>query len=703
MNRMTNFNDLCMNCFEQRRGKNPCPKCGAPIQNPSRNGIVLPPGTILSGKHLIGRVLGQGGFGVTYLGFDLNLKSKVAIKEYFLNGFVTRKGGKVIPINRQYRETFREGVEIFYREAENLARFRSNPIIVNVYDFFRENGTAYIVMEYITGTALSAYLEKRNGRIGFDETLRILTPIMDALTTLHNSNLVHRDVSPENILLATDGRIRLIDFGAAMPTMKGNRDNLPTILKVSYAPIEQFTLTGKQGAWTDLYALSATFYRCLTGEMIPESTDRMIEDSLVSPAEKGVDLPEAANRALMKALAVHAEDRFRTVAEFREALNRSEAPVVSSQPHRSADRDETAAPVKPNKRSAKKKKSQGIKQRNRLIAKVFLLIGLYLAFVNGFNYAIGSHSGFALIPIITNSTDTTATRTEPAVLTNTETIKRIGTDPKPTMASVSSAQPKITGTLSDTTVPTDAEIVRTKTTAAFSPTETPVAKRIATDNAQLTAANTPTATLNPIPTRMTNRTRLIDKMTEVNILSGSTNFWIDEREVAVQQFVNYLVQNDFRGGNYVNAANDSPLNPISNVSRSDAAKYCDWVGGRLPTVKEWLIAANPNYAADSAGDFKPDINLNEINCGSQRVNTVDNRQFSAYANGVYDLYGNVWEWVNGVPDAELIKEINPDADLRFMTVGGSWKTNCDSLLDPANLIQPGEEREDVGFRCVRDK
>ena len=313
---MTNFDDLCMNCFEPRQGENPCPKCGAPVKPPSQSGFTLPPGTILSGKYLVGKVLGQGGFGITYLGFDLNLKSKIAIKEYFLNGFVTRRNGKIVPANPQNRETFLEGVETFYREAENLARFRSNPIIVNVYDFFRENGTAYIVMEYITGTSLETYLEKKNGKLGYNETLRILNPIMDALDTLHNAGFLHRDVSPDNILIATDGRIRLIDFGATLPALKGSRENLPTILKTGYAPIEQHAQAEAQGSWTDLYALGATFYRCLTGEAIPEATDRILKDSLSAPSKKGAILPSAADRAIVKALAIHSEDRIQTISRW---------------------------------------------------------------------------------------------------------------------------------------------------------------------------------------------------------------------------------------------------------------------------------------------------------------------------------------------------------------------------------------------------
>lgn len=176
------------------------------------------------------------------------------------------------------------------------------------------------------------------------------------------------------------------------------------------------------------------------------------------------------------------------------------------------------------------------------------------------------------------------------------------------------------------------------------------------------------------------------------------NYWIDEREISAQQFTNYAVQN----GLVQRRPNDPPAAPMTQVSRTDAANYCVWAGGRLPTFREWLAAANPGYDPAAGIALAPDIDLTGTNCGSLRANHVDNPHFPANGNGVYDLYGNVWEWINGAPDAALIEEITGETDLRFLVVGGSWKSECDSLLDPANLVQAGAERDDVGFRCVRD-
>lgn len=695
---MTNFNDLCMNCFEERHGKNPCPSCGVPIRKSSGNGISLQPGAILSGKYLVGKILGQGGFGITYLGFDLNLKSKIAIKEYFLNGFVTRKSGNVIPLNRQYLESFREGVELFYHEAESLAKFRSNPVIVNVYDFFRENGTAYIVLEYITGTPLSAYLLKRGGKIEYTETLKILTPVMEALSALHEVNLLHRDISPDNILLAADGRIRLIDFGAAMPAMKGNRENLPTVLKTGYAPIEQYTLTGKQGPWTDLYALAATFYLCITGESIPGSTDRMTDDPLINPAEKGVALPAPSDRAIMKALSVQPEERFRSVADFRAELERPEEPA--DPPRSQSSGSKQSEPEKAPEKCRNPKKTSKKQPRNHSFRNSFIRFGIlcavYLALANGLNVLIGNPLKFVFFPVIPElkpAATSTAVQTAPSSEHFTETATAV----EPT----ETAAPKSTGTSLPTEDPTSAPI-KIETTLALPPNSDRETVSPSETESTLPPPRSAEPTFTATSRRAENRVRQIDKMTEVNIVAGSTEFWIDIREVSAQQYVNYVIQTGKIGGKASNTANDSPLNPITNVSRAEAAGYCAWIGGRLPTLREWLIAANPDASPNFDENFRPDVNLQEINCDSLRVNSVDNFQFPANQNGIHDMYGNVWEWVNGASDAEIIDRYRPGSDIRFIIAGGSWRSECHSILDPASLIETGSDRDDVGFRCVRD-
>lgn len=691
---MTDFNDLCLNCFEERHGKNPCPSCGLPVQKTSEAGFSLRAGTILNGKYLVGKTLGKGGFGITYLGFDLNLKSKIAIKEYFLNGFVTRNGEKVIPLNRQFLESFREGVELFYHEAESLAKFRSSPVIVNVYDFFRENGTAYIVLEYITGTTLSAYLAKRGGKIDVGETLKILSPVMDALAQLHQQDLLHRDVSPDNILLAADGRIRLIDFGAAMPAMKGNRENLPTILKCGYAPIEQYTLTGKQGPWTDLYALAATMYQALTGETVPESTDRMTEDTLKSPAEKGVVLPAAANRAIMKALSVQAENRFRSVAEFRAALETKESP---DDPPKSLATVPKRPPAEKSRKKRKPNPEPGAPKRPPIrgpiapFVRVGILILVYLALANGLHVLFGNPLELVLFPRISG-------------------VKPIG-GPAP-IRTATQFMPSATRSFTATPLPGKIPAAATSETPSAAATAAAPANTIAsvkesespltlTPPRQQTAQQpTPTATMQQ---RAAGRVRESDNMSEVNIVAGSVNFWIDVREVSNQQYLNYAVQSGKFSSNTSNMEKDAPTIPKTNLSRSDAANYCAAMGGRLPTLREWLIAANPGADLSFDGNFIPTVHSADMNCESLRVNAVDNFRYPANPNGVHDLYGNVWEWVNGAPDAEIIERFSPGTDQRFVVVGGSWKSGCDAILDPSRMIETGTDRDDVGFRCVRDE
>ena len=329
-----NFERLCMGCMaaEQTPG-HPCPRCGFQEENDQTQPHVLPLRTILAGKYLVGKCIGQGGFGIIYLGWDLNLELKLAIKEYYPDGFVSRDcsvNTTVTAYTGEEGEFYRSGLEKFVDEAKRLAQFYSLPGIVSVRDYFRENGTAYIVMEFIEGVTLKDYLKDRGGKIPITEAMSMLEPVMGSLKVVHNNHIIHRDISPDNIMIDHSGRCHLLDFGAAREY--GKEGSQTILLKHGYAPYEQYQSHGSQGPWTDVYAMSATVYRCITGEVPVPAPDRFPQDVLQPPSALGAHLSPWQEQALMKGLAREPQQRWQDMDQLRQALKKGGPPPPDPAP-----------------------------------------------------------------------------------------------------------------------------------------------------------------------------------------------------------------------------------------------------------------------------------------------------------------------------------------------------------------------------------
>lgn len=320
----------CMGCMrEYTPDTDTCPHCGYVKDTPVTHSNYLKPGTMVAGRYLIGKALGSGGFGITYIAWDSFNSRAVAIKEYLPGVFAYRVPGQdnVAAYNKESGEKFRAGMQKTVDESNTLARFNSLEGVVDVYNCVEANGTVYIIMEYLEGRTLKEEL-KEHGSYSFDEALGIMSPILNALYQIHDSKIIHRDISPDNIFICTDGTVRLIDFGAARVTaFNDDRKSLSVILKRGYAPKEQYFTNAAQGPWTDVYACAATLYRMLTGVVPQESLEREVQDALAPPSELGVDLPEYAEHAIMRALVVNPEHRTQNTDDFFRQLTDPECDV----------------------------------------------------------------------------------------------------------------------------------------------------------------------------------------------------------------------------------------------------------------------------------------------------------------------------------------------------------------------------------------
>lgn len=302
-----------------------CPHCGYYIKALPDVINHLYPGTVLAGRYIIGVVVGHGGFGVVYKAWDKQLDHMVCIKEYFPIEFANRTPGKteIIVYSGQRKEGFYLGLDRFLDEAQNLAKFSKHENVVNVFDYFEENNTAYFVMEYLGKTTLKDKLldaKRAPLSLSYDKTIEIGVAVSRALKAIHGEGIVHRDIAPDNIFVLEDGKIKLLDFGAARLSGRTEQSRFVT-LKPGYAPPEQYRSGGKQeGPWTDIYALGATLYRAVTGRVPEESTDRVKKDELKEPKELLSDMPEYLNTAIMRAMSLDISYRFQSAEELEDAL-----------------------------------------------------------------------------------------------------------------------------------------------------------------------------------------------------------------------------------------------------------------------------------------------------------------------------------------------------------------------------------------------
>ena len=328
-----NLQNICFNCMRNKPDDSDmCPYCGFENSKYEVPAEHLPPMTPLNGKYILGRAKGQGGFGITYIGYDLHLETKVAIKELFLKKKSVRRGRDVI-VEPSRQAIFEENKKRFLQEARVLARFNETDSvgIVNVKEHFEENNTSYIVMEWLDGITLRDFV-KRYGPLTFQNTIEMVEPVYCALESVHQQDVIHKDISPDNIMVLNDGRIKLLDFGGAVDINNREVDDIVSF-KRGYAPPEQYQAGGVIGPWTDIYAFAATIYYCITRTKPVDAQKRQENyEMILKPSEMGIRIPEYSESVLLQALNLDPMERYGSVGEFWEELNteKKESPPVLS-------------------------------------------------------------------------------------------------------------------------------------------------------------------------------------------------------------------------------------------------------------------------------------------------------------------------------------------------------------------------------------
>lgn len=420
----------CMGCMRLiDEGNVDCPYCGYIQNSLPEDERYLRAGSVIEGRYLIGKALGSGGFGITYIAWDSMLEKTVAIKEYFPSDFVARAENRVSVrlTDPKMKEQFDSGKKKAIEESRTLARLDDIENVTDVYDCFEENNTAYIVMEYLEGITLKDLL-KEKGKLTYEQAVNLIFPVINSLEKVHRQNLIHRDISPDNIFLCKDGKVKLLDFGSARYALNQQERTYTIVLKHGYAPVEQYSTRSAQGPWTDVYAVAATFYRMITGVKPLNSFERVNNDTLMSPKELGVQLPDYVDDAIMHALCIDGKYRTQNMTEFKRDLS-----GVQARQNRYKDelyKDRPIRQYNPNPSPENEKSKAGlIVAITAIVVSIIVIVAVVIIAKNGG----GSEKATTTVQATTLEEKTVATTaevttTEPETTTQPETTK--APDPK---------------------------------------------------------------------------------------------------------------------------------------------------------------------------------------------------------------------------------------------------------------------------------
>ena len=372
---MIDIEHLCPGCMHQRKYlSQSCPNCGYPNRQIHATGA-LPPLTILSGRYLLGCPVGKGGFGITYIAMDLPKEEIVAVKEFFPAKLAIRdeESDAVLPASEDKALYFRTGLKSFCEEGRLLQLCADIPAIVSFREMLRENETAYLVMDYVQGISLRKYMKQHREPFAEDQALELMRPIMEALSAMHRRGILHRDISPENLILGEDQRLTLIDFGAAREFSTDEEENLTSILKRGYAPEEQYHSGSRQGPWTDLYAACAVLYHMMTN-ILPQEAAARVESDQLTPLRRlpGFTFRESTCAALEKGLQVDPAERYADIPALIKELypaKRTDLSQISEEAEKAEFREE-AHEAESHETEPHKEHSAEAEESNELLKKL---------------------------------------------------------------------------------------------------------------------------------------------------------------------------------------------------------------------------------------------------------------------------------------------------------------------------------------------
>lgn len=334
--------NLCIGCMHVLDNSEECPYCHMRIKDYKPVPRHLLPGTVLADRYVLGKSLGSGNFGITYLAWDKILLVPVAVKEYYPADIVNRDIIRGTDLNVYINDKIEYDKKLnkFNKEARCLARFSNLDGIVSVQDFFYANNTAYIIMKYIEGDSIKKYV-KAKGKMDGQEVLRLMKPILGSLCKIHSTGLLHRDISPDNILYQEEEKLVLIDFGSARVQDVVEQKSMTVLFKRGFSPEEQYRPRGKQGPWSDVYAICATMYFMLTGKVPLDAIERMAGENLKSLVDMpDINIPIKAKEAIMKGLNIRASERYQTVSDLMSDIYDSlETEVDSHRPGKNRERN----------------------------------------------------------------------------------------------------------------------------------------------------------------------------------------------------------------------------------------------------------------------------------------------------------------------------------------------------------------------------
>lgn len=315
---------LCMSCFHLKGDYEVCPRCGYGEGDPPGMLFHLKPGTILADRYIIGEVIGSGGFGITYRAYDTVLSIIVAIKENYPVKLVSREenSSRVCVFSGSREEEYRKRLQRFLEEARNVALFSAEKDIVNVFDYFEANGTAYMIMEYIEGILLKSYVAER-GRMDEAQACTYLSSLLEAVKKIHERGIIHKDISPDNIFLISQEQVKVFDFGSAKLRSSESDRDLAAVVKTGYSPPEQYGSEDSVDFRADIYAAGAVLYQMLTGTKPLDAPERLAGDTLVLPSKMGLRVSRAVEQCMCRAMALNPGDRYSSAGEFLEDVRRA--------------------------------------------------------------------------------------------------------------------------------------------------------------------------------------------------------------------------------------------------------------------------------------------------------------------------------------------------------------------------------------------